>query len=502
MALGYTLMTGRPQAVLLHAGVGLLQGSMGIQGALNSEVPMIVMSGESVSVGADPDLDIEPQWYGGLSLGGYERLMQPVTKWARSVASPHLLHESVVRAGELAQRTPMGPVYLDVPLEHMLHEWTAPTAPREVSPAPKVRARAEDIERVATALRSAKNPVIVVETAGRDPEAWSALIALAELFGIPVISGRNNFYANFPTAHPLYLGMGNYKPVLDSDLVLLVSGRAPWYPPHRRPTAGRIVLVHDNPIKEQMIYQNLHADEYLEGDVADSLKMLADALRAGKLDTKKISERKERWSREHEKFIAGMRADEDKARKAKGIDPLALVSIIGETMPADTIYVDETITHSPMIRQHLPIQTPQSFFRGGGGLGQGIGTALGLKLAAPKRPVVLLVGDGTFLYNPIIQALGASKNHELPVTIVIFNNKKYYAMQKGHVHHYPDGASVSSDIYFGSHIDGPRYDQIGSHFGFHGEQVEKLADVKPALEKALKSNKGGKTAILNVMVSR
>ncbi len=47
MATGYTLITGRPQAVLVHAGVGLLQGSMGVHGALQSEVPMIVMSGES-----------------------------------------------------------------------------------------------------------------------------------------------------------------------------------------------------------------------------------------------------------------------------------------------------------------------------------------------------------------------------------------------------------------------------------------------------------------------
>ena len=55
MATGYTLITGRPQAVLVHAGVGLLQGSMGVHGALQSEVPMIVMSGESNTLGEDPD---------------------------------------------------------------------------------------------------------------------------------------------------------------------------------------------------------------------------------------------------------------------------------------------------------------------------------------------------------------------------------------------------------------------------------------------------------------
>ena len=59
MATGYTLITGRPQAALLHAGVGMLQGSMGVHGALQNEVPMVVMSGESQSLGENPDLDIE-----------------------------------------------------------------------------------------------------------------------------------------------------------------------------------------------------------------------------------------------------------------------------------------------------------------------------------------------------------------------------------------------------------------------------------------------------------
>ncbi len=134
-----------------------------------------------------------------------------------------------------------------------------------------------------------------------------------------------------------------------------------------------------------------------------------------------------------------------------------MIDTLAEVMPADTAYVDETILHGPVLRQHLPFTTPQSFFRGFGGLGQGLGTALGVKLASRERPVALLIGDGGFLYNPVIQALGASKQHNLPILIVVFNNKGYMAMQKGHVHHYPDGAAESAHMHIGSQLNGPDY---------------------------------------------
>jgi acetolactate synthase I/II/III large subunit len=502
MATGYTLITGRPQAVLLHAGVGMLQGSMGVHGALQSEIPMVVMSGESQTLGEDPDLDIEQQWYGGLTVGGIERFVEPVAKWARAVTSPYTLYESVIRAGEMAQRVPKGPIYLNVALEHMLHDWTPPVAAREIPTAPLLQPKPQDVEYVAELLRDSQSPVIVTETSGRDPEAFSALIELADLLAIPVINGRANAYANFPTDHPLYLGMGNYKALDDADLVLLVGGRAPWYPAQRRPTSGKIVAIHDNPLKDHMIYQNLHIDFYLEGDIAQSLKLLIAALRQGRIDTSAVSARRRRWTRKHESYVAGLRAEREKARNGSAIDPLSLLGALGDVMPADTIYVDETITHSPLLRQHLPQTTSQSFFRGSGGLGQGIGTALGIKLAAQERPVALLIGDGSFLYNPIIQALGASKRHELPIIIIVLNNKKYEAMRKGHVHHYPNGVSSSKNLHYGVAIDGPDYEQIGSHFGFHGRRVEKLADLRAALKESLAATKGGKTSILNVMLNR
>ncbi len=503
MATGYTLITGRPQAVLVHAGVGLLQGSMGVHGALQSEVPMIVMSGESQTLGENPDLDIEQQWYGGLSVGGIERYVENITKLARPVTSPFTLYEQVIRAGEMAQRTPKGPIYLNVALEHMLHEWTPPADERGVPQPSRQQAHPSEVEKVANLLLAAKNPIVVAEQSGRDPAAFAALVELADLLGLPVTWSRGTNFANFPTNHPLYLGVANYKHLKDADLVLLVGGRVPWYPPHKRPTKGKIVAVSDNQFKGHMIYQQLHADLYLEGEIAASLQMLATAARAAKIDGAAVKTRRDKWTSEHDTVVAALKAERAKAAGANGkaIHPLALIDALAEVMPADTAYVDETILHGPALRAHLPFTTPQSFFRGFGGLGQGIGTALGVKLASGKRPVALLIGDGGFLYNPVIQALGASKQHNLPILIVVFNNKAYMAMQRGHVHHYPDGAAENAHMHLGSKLNGPDYSELGAPFGLHGERVEEPAKLEPALQSALKKVQDGTTTILNVVLS-
>jgi acetolactate synthase I/II/III large subunit len=84
----------------------------------------------------------------------------------------------------------------------------------------------------------------------------------------------------------------------------------------------------------------------------------------------------------------------------------------------------------------------------------------------------------------------------------VFNNKGYMAMQKGHVHHYPDGAAVNSNIHLGSKLNGFDYAGLGAHFDLHGERVEQQDKLKGALQAALKTVQHGTTAILNVVVSK
>ena len=203
MAQGYTRMTGRMQAVLLHAGVGVLQGSMGIHGAFQGEIPMLVASGETESYGEADGFDPGPQWLRNLSIvGGPNRLVDSITKWSSRVTSSEVIYETFSRAGEMAQRTPKGPAFLNVPMETMLEEWTPPAKFNNKPAAPKTRPESSDVEAVADLLIKSNSPVILADSAGKSLEGFKALVALAETTNIPVFESEGPGYSNFPTNHP------------------------------------------------------------------------------------------------------------------------------------------------------------------------------------------------------------------------------------------------------------------------------------------------------------
>src|SRR5262249_56599090 len=94
-------------------------------------------------------------------------------------------------------------------------------------------------------------------------------------------------------------------------------------------------------------------------------------------------------------------------------------------MTKETIYMDEVTPLTTTRRQHLWWNEPQCLLTRQGGLGQGLGLSLGLKLGKPERQIVTLIGDGAFLYNPVLGSLGAARDYKLPTMAVVFNNKKY-----------------------------------------------------------------------------
>ncbi|MEU6198857.1 thiamine pyrophosphate-dependent enzyme [Streptomyces sp. NPDC047061] len=502
MATGYGLIERRPQGVLLHAAPGLLQGSMAVHGALLAGVPMVVASSESTTYGDAPGHDPGGQWYRNLSIvGGPHGIAQPFTKWSTEAASVHTLPVMITRAAELAWRAPAGPAYLNIPLEILLEEWDGREA-RPVVPPGSTHSSPEEVDPVAQLIREAANPVIVTETAGREAGGFEALVAFAEAWNIPVVEPDSAVCGNFPRTHPLHAG-SDIGPWMDeADLILLVNCRAPFYPPSRRPAKAKIVVIDEVPQRPHVVYQVLFADTYLEGNVANTLRQLAK--RAKDLDERAVGVRRAAQEERHAAERSAIAAAEAKAAEARGVDPVLVAATLRTLLHGqDAIVVDETITHSRVVKRHVQTADPDSYFYVQGGLGQGIAVALGVKLAAKERPVVLTIGDGAFTYNPVIPSYDASNAYELPLLIVVFNNRVYKSMNLNHRRFYPDGAAAETGEWLGTDLHRlPRLAAFAEPFGMHTETVDTSEALAPALERALKAVAEGTTAVVDVLVTR
>ncbi|MGW7243683.1 thiamine pyrophosphate-dependent enzyme [Streptomyces sp. NPDC054804] len=502
MATGYGLVRRRPQGVLLHAAPGLLQGSMAVHGALLAGVPMVVASSESTTYGDAPGHDPGGQWYRNLSIvGGPHGIAQPFTKWSTEAASVHTLPTVITRAAELAWRAPAGPAYLNIPLEILLEEWDGREAKPVVAPG-STHSSPEEADSVARLIREAANPVIVTETAGRETGGFEALVAFAEAWNIPVVEPDSAVCGNFPRTHPLHAG-SDIGPWMDeADLILLVNCRAPFYPPSRRPGKAKVVVIDEVPQRPHVVYQVLFADTYLEGGVTNTLRQLTK--RAKDLDEHAVEVRRAAQAERHDAERSAIAAAETRAEEATGVDPVPVAATLRRLLHGqDAIVVDETITHSRVVRRHLQVAGPDSYFYVQGGLGQGIAVALGVKLAARERPVVLTIGDGAFTYNPVIPPYDASNAYELPLLIVVFNNRVHKSMNLNHRRFYPDGAAADTGEWLGTDLHRlPRLAAFAEPFGMHTETVDTTETLAPALERALKAVAEGTTAVVDVLVTR
>ncbi|MFE4214815.1 thiamine pyrophosphate-dependent enzyme [Streptomyces sp. NPDC056844] len=506
MATGYGLVTRRPQGVLLHAAPGLLQGSMAIHGALLAGVPMVVASSESSTYGDGPGPDPGGQWYRNLSIvGGPHGVAQPFTKWSTEAASVHTLPTMITRAAELSWRAPAGPAYLNIPLEVLLEDWDGREAKPLAAPG-STHSSPQEADTVARMIREAANPVIVTETAGREAGGFDALVAFAEAWSIPVVEPDSAVCGNFPRDHPLHAG-SDIGPWMDeADLILLVNCRVPFYPPSRRPSKATVVVIDEVPQRPHVVYQVLFADRYLEGSVTHTLHQLAK--RARDLDdayeaaaTPRRAAQEKRYAAE-QAAIAGAEAKAE--QRSEGIDPILLAATLRGLLDGkDPIVVDETITHSRIVKRHLRTSDADSYFYVQGGLGQGMAVALGAKLAAGDRPVVFTVGDGALTYNPVIPSYDASTAYGLPLLVVVFNNRVYKSMNLNHRRFYPEGAAADTGEWLGTDLHRlPRLAAFAEPFGMHTETVDTPDALVPALERALKAVAEGTTAVVDVLVTR
>jgi acetolactate synthase-1/2/3 large subunit len=500
MASGYYKTTGKAAAVMIHTTVGSLHGAMAMRGALHENVPMMIFAGESIAFGEDESPDPGAQWMGSLvDIGGPARLLAPCVKWSFGLNTPAVLPSTIQRACQIAMMPPRGPSFVSLPIEHLMGVMQN-NAPSAAALPLRAVANQQGLEQLADMLASAKNPVIVTEKAGETAGAQKLLVQIAELLASPVVEARNTKVVNFPRTHPLHAGTNLQAVCKDADVLFMPGVLAPWNPPSKIPALrAKTAVLDENPLRVEKPVWGFQCDLTLVGDIESSLAVLLAELKKRVQPgdgTRKA--RAESWAAKTQAARRKIMEDAAALKSKTPIDAAWLAHEMNAVLPKDTIWVDETITTRSQI---VPVyQNCETFVTGSiGGLGTGLGTAIGCKAAHPNRPVIFTVGDGSLNYNPVTAGLGAMQEHKLPVLTIICNNRGYQSQQAEIPHFYPGGHAVKSGNYSGTGINpNPEYAAMAPIFDGHGEKVEKPEDVRPALERGLKAIASGKLAVIDV----
>ena len=502
MASGYAKSTGKLPAVMIHTTVGSLHATMAMRGALHEQVPMVVFSGESIGFGEDEGPDVGGQWLSHLSdMGGPAKLVDHTVKWSFGVNTKSILPATIQRACQLAMAGPRGPVFVSLPMEYLFDKMTK-DVPGDRGAAPAAVADPKGIEALADMLVGAKSPVIVTEDSGRTEKSVSCLVEIAELLAVPVCETRSTGALNFPRTHPLHSGYEPKEYLKNADVIFILSVIAPWHPASITPAKdAKVAILDENPLRVEMPYYGYQADLCLTGDIESSLEHLLAAVKK-RISSNDASRRQraEELAKQNQARRQKWRDEAAALANTKPMDTRWVAHEASQVLPADAMLVEETITHRLAVHRYFDNLKPGSFFAGCiGGLGTGLSTALGVKAANPKRPVVCLIGDGSFNYDPAPAAFGAAQEHNLPFLTIMFNNEGYLSQKSGVPKYYPEGWAVKSNNFSGLHIAPcPDYAQIVKAFDGYGEKVEEPGDVRKAIERGLRAVAGGQLALIDI----
>ena len=503
MAHGYYLTTGKPAAVMFHVSVGTANGINALLNAARDQVPMLFTAGRTPlsEYGQRGSRDTGIHW--GQEMFDQAAMVREACKWDYELRNADQLEDVVDRALEIATTEPCGPVYLSLPREVLsapITKFSFAAAPRRAGgtvpgPAPDAIARAADI------LAKAERPFIFTRASARVEASAAAVGEFSERFAFPIVEFRpitNSVVDN----HPMLVGFQPTPHLQEADVILNIESDVPWIPTvHGQPADDcKIIHLGVDPLYSRLPMRSFPCDMAVTGSPATALPQLAAAL-GDRIGAKRISARKKR--------VAEIRAAAQKAAKATiaRVDKLTPISpdwashCVAQAAGDQAIYVNEY----PLLRHYVPLARPRSFFNpgGAGGLGWGIGAAIGMKIAAPDRLVVAALGDGAYMFGNPTAGHQVLRNLGLPVLFVIFNNAMWEEVERATLTVFPDGQAARANQVPIAHL-GPAADfqHMMAIFGGYGERVDKPEDLPAALGRALHAVKEGRQALLNIIVGR
>ncbi|MGA2529179.1 MAG: acetolactate synthase large subunit [Acidimicrobiales bacterium] len=487
MAEGYAQATGRPGVAMVTSGPGATNIVTALADAYMDSIPFVCITGQvpTSAIGTDAFQESDTT---GITLG--------VTKHNYLVTNPADIPQVVREAFHIATTGRPGPVLIDVPKDVATStmEWYWPESVDLPGYHPAAHPDPAAIKAAADLVLVAERPVIYAGGGILKSRASKALLELAELTGIPVVTTLMARGA-FPDSHPLCLGMpgmhGSYTAVTSmqkADLLLAlgsrfddrVTGKVSAFAPGAK-------VVHVD-IDKAEIGKVRRPEVGIVADCRLAIEALLEAIAArGPLDKSRL----EPWVATLDKWRAEYpytydRSEPDHAElltsgtpRRPTLKPQFVIERLRSLTPPDTILVSGVGQHQMWASQHWAFEYPNTWINSGGlgTMGFAVPAAIGAKVGRPDRTVWAVDGDGCFQMTA--QELATASAERIPVKIAILNNA-YLGMVRQWQHMFYE--ERYSEVYLSPDL--PDYVGWAEAMGCVGLRVESAEEVTPAIEKA------------------
>ncbi len=496
MAHGAYLVTGAPQALMVHVGVGTANTLCGLMNAARDRVPLLLTAGRSplYETGAHGGRDLRIHW--GQEMFDQAGMVREWVKWDYELRDARQVHDVVDRALTLAQSAPAGPVYLTLPREVL----AAPAAPAAaVRGAPLSLAIAPQADRQAIAMLAARIaraalPVIAATASGADPETVAALVSLCETHGIGYVEEQAR-YLNFPAGHPLHLGY-DLGVLADADVVCFLECDVPWVPDAVTPDRDAFVAhCGVDPLFARYPIRSHRSDLAITSSAAAFIAALAEALDTASTSPA-VDERRGRiaaWAKQRRtgRAVAGSPTD--------ALSRETVAATIASALGKDAVFFNEYWAPPEALARTRP--GTYFYLSSAGGLGWALPAALGAQLVAPERSVAALIGDGAYLFANPAACHHVGARYALPVLTVVYNNARWGAVDAATGRVYPNGewrAGRGPSLADLAPI--PALEKYVDASNGFGARVITRAELDAALERALRAMRDERRqAVLNVI---
>ena len=470
-AQGYARATGRPGVVIVTSGPGATNVITGVADAMVDSTPVIVITGQVGNALLGTDAFQETDVVG---------MTGPIDKWTYQIRRPEEVATAVAKAFHIASTGRPGPVVLDFTRDAQVgvgwFEYEKCTHIRSYAlPAPADEAA---IEQAAQLIDEAERPFVVYGQGVVLAHAEEQLKAFLKKGGIPAASTMLGLSA-LPSDFPYYVGMAGMHGNIASNMmtqkcdVLIAIGmrfsdRVTGNPSKYAPNAK---VIHID-VDRTEIGKIIPAEVGILGDAAEVLERLTERIRFSFHDEWAAS------ARRYDAVEAARVAAPETAPAEGPVNMGEVVSKVAELSGRQAIIVTDVGQNQLMGARYSRFAQTRSFISSGGlgTMGFGLPAAIGAKVGAPDRQVVLFVGDGGIQMT--IQELGTIMQEKTAVKVVLLNNNWL-----GNVRQWQE--LFYGERYSQTRLLNPDYSLIAKAYGIRYRMVEDRAGLEDAVREML-----------------